>query len=305
MAGWLSRRSGGRPTVSIAMATYNGETYLRRQLQSLAEQTLRPSELVVRDDGSNDGTLEVVREFAATAPFPVTVLPGGERLGYAQNFVTAAQQCSGDLLFFADQDDAWRPAKLEVVAGAVRRGEPQALFHDFALVSDDGSELEPSAYARLEGRGLSRAVAIKGCTLAVTREFADLWGWPPADTTISHDFWVALLATAFEQRVTLDEVLIDHRLHGEQTSGWVPDDSSREFTRRGEPVSDVELLLDLVIKGRRVGAWTEAFLDVSQRVGDRLEQGDADRLRSRLRVNRRRHRQARRARRAETSGSTG
>jgi glycosyltransferase involved in cell wall biosynthesis len=291
--------------VSIAMATYNGETYLPRQLQSLAEQTLRPHELVVRDDGSTDRTVEVVREFAARAPFPVTVLPAGERLGYAQNFAAAARECSGDLLFFADQDDEWRPAKLETVAAVVRRGEPQALFHDFSLVREDGSEVEPSAYACLEERGLSRAVAIKGCTLAVTREFADLWGWPPADTTVSHDFWVALLATAFGQRENLDDVLIDHRLHGEQTSGWVPDDSSREFTRRGEQVSDVTLLIDLVIKRRRVGGWTDAFLDVAQRVGDGVSQSDADELRSRLRLNRRRHRQARRERREATPGSTG
>src|SRR5262249_3195536 len=156
--------------------------------QSLADQTLLPIELVVRDDGSTDRTIDVVREFAAAAPFPVTVITDGKRLGYAQNFVTAARRCTGDLLFFADQDDEWRPHKLEAVADAVRRGEPQAIFHDFALMSADRAELEPSAYACLEERGLSRTVAIKGCTLAVTREFIELWGWPPADTSISHDF---------------------------------------------------------------------------------------------------------------------
>jgi glycosyltransferase involved in cell wall biosynthesis len=292
MAAWTTRRR--RPSVSIAMATYQGETYLPRQLQSLADQTLEPRELVVRDDGSTDRTLEILRTFAARARFPVTVLEG-ERLGYAQNFVTAARHCTGDLLFFADQDDEWRPAKLETVAEAWEPGQPQALFHDFALMDAGGGELEPSAYAVLRRRRLSRAVAVKGCTLAVSREFTDLWGWPPADTRISHDFWVALLATAFRQRTNLDAVLIDHRLHDEQASGWVPDDSSRAFTTAGTRVGAVELMLDLVVKPPRVGLWTPALLEVTERVGDRVSPEAAERLRTRLRANRTRHRRARAA----------
>ncbi len=290
-----ARSSRRRPSVSIAMATFQGETYLSRQLQSLADQTLEPGELVVRDDGSTDRTIEILRAFAARAPFPVTVLDGGERLGYAQNFVTAARHCTGELLLFADQDDEWRPAKLETVAEAWRPGEAQAIFHDFALMTAEGAELEPSAYAVLAGRGLSRAVAVKGCTLAVSREFTELWGWPPADTTISHDFWVALLATAFGQRTNLDAVLIDHRLHDEQVSGWVPDDSSRAFTHADRRVGDLELMLDLVVKQRRVGGWTRAFLDVTDRVGVEVSPESAERLRKRLRTNRRRHREARAA----------
>ncbi len=304
MAAWISRRR--RPSVSVAMATYQGETYLPRQLQSLADQTLEPRELVVRDDGSTDRTVEILHDFAARAPFPVTVLAGGPRLGYAQNFVAAAQQCSGDLLFFADQDDEWRPAKLEVVADAcleAGRGEPRALFHDFALLGADGAELAPSAYAVLEQRGLSPVVALKGCTLAVTREFVDLWGWPGADTTISHDFWVALLATAFQQRTNVDAVLIDHRLHDEQASGWVPDDRSRTFTTADKQVGDVELMLDLVVKERRATGWTREFLDVTDRVGDLVSPEAAERFRKRLRTNRRRHRKAKEAASAEPTGS--
>jgi glycosyltransferase involved in cell wall biosynthesis len=288
------------------MATYQGETYLPRQLQSLADQTLEPRELVVRDDGSTDRTVEILHDFAGRAPFPVTVLAGGERLGYAQNFVAAARRCTGDLLFFADQDDEWRPAKLEVVADAwleAGRDAPRALFHDFALMGADGTELAPSAYAVLAQRGLSRAVAVKGCTLAVTREFVDLWGWPGANTTISHDFWVALLATAFRQRTNVDAVLIDHRLHDEQASGWVPDDSSRAFTSPDRQVGDVELMLDLVVKERRAVGWSREFLDVTDRVGERVSPGSAERFRRRLRTNRRRHRQAKQAAAAEASGS--
>ncbi len=288
-----ARSSGGGPSLSVAMATYNGETFLPEMLDSLAMQTLLPDELVVRDDGSSDGTLRVLHEYAGRAPFPVRVLDGGERLGYAQNFVTVSGECSGDLVFFADQDDSWRPPKLETVSRAADPTGSQALFHDFALQSEDGTLIAPSFYGVLAERGFGPGVALKGCSMTVTRAFLDTWGWPPASTSISHDFWVALLATAFGQRRNLDDVLIDHRLHADNASGWIPDDSSREFTERGDQASDVDVLIDLVIKRGRVRGWTRTFLGLLDERGDRLDREAAKRLRRSLRTNRRRHREAR------------
>src|SRR5690349_1470817 len=103
------------PRISVVMATYQGETYLREMLESLAAQTRRPDELVVRDDASDDRTVAIVRDFAARAPFSVQVLADGTRLGYAQNFVAATAASSGDLVLFADQDDVWHADKLAVL----------------------------------------------------------------------------------------------------------------------------------------------------------------------------------------------
>jgi hypothetical protein len=233
-----------------------------------------------------------VEDFAGRAAFPVQVLTG-EHLGYAQNFVAASRECSGDLIFFADQDDSWRPGKLETVARATHAGRSQALFHDFALQSGDGTALAPSYYRLLAERGFGPAVALKGCSMAVTRAFVDTWGWPPADTSVSHDFWVALLATAFGQRHNLDDILIDHRLHDANTSGWVPDDSSRVFTEAGGRAHDVDLLIDLVVKPPRLRGWTRVLLDAADERGERVDPDAAARLRRSLRTNRRRHRAAR------------
>jgi glycosyltransferase involved in cell wall biosynthesis len=283
----------GPMRLSVVMATFEGETYLPEMLDSLAAQTRRPDELVVRDDGSSDATVAIVEDFAGRAPFPVRVLTG-ERLGYAQNFVTASRECTGDLIFFADQDDSWRPAKLETVARAAHPDRSEALFHDFALASADGTELAPSYYGLLAERGFGPAVALKGCTMAVTRAFIETWGWPPADTSVSHDFWVALLATAFGQRHNLDDVLIDHRLHDANTSGWIPDASSRAFTEPGVPADDIDLLIDLVVKRPRLRAWTRVFLDAAEKPGEQVNAVAAQRLRRSLRTNRRRHRETRR-----------
>ncbi|MGI4744834.1 MAG: glycosyltransferase, partial [Janthinobacterium lividum] len=88
------------PSISIAMATYNGARYLRQQLDSLARQTYLPAELVVTDDMSTDGTEAVVMEFAATAPFPVRFFRNEQRLGYRHNFTRAVSYCTSDLIAF-------------------------------------------------------------------------------------------------------------------------------------------------------------------------------------------------------------
>ena len=222
----------GRPVVSVAMATYNGERFLPEMLESLAAQTRPPDELIVRDDASEDGTVGLLHAFARRVPFRVEVVAGDRRLGYAQNFVAASQACRGSLIFFADQDDVWRPTKLATVADRVRRRTPMAVFHDFALIDDQGRRFADSFYDLLTERGIPPVAALKGCSMAVTRAFVDTWGWPPPESRVSHDFWVALLATAFDQRQNLPEPLIDHRLHGGNASGWIPEDSSREFTQR-------------------------------------------------------------------------
>lgn len=291
MRSWSSLVTG-RPAVSVAMATYNGERYLPEMLESVAAQTHPPDELVVRDDASEDGTVGLLHAFARRVPFRVDVIAGGPRLGYAQNFVAASRACSGGMIFFADQDDTWRPPKLAtVLRRAARRQLPQAFFHDFALQSEDGSELAPSYYALLAERGFPPATSFKGCSMAVTRGFLDYWGWPPADSHVSHDLWVALLSTAFGQRHNLPEPLIDHRLHATNASGWIPGLSSREFTQPGDGSGPVKLLIDLVVKPPRLGTRTRTFLHVLDRRGDALDPVLALRLRQLLRANQRHHRE--------------
>ena len=278
--------------ISVVMATYQGERYLPEMLDSLAAQTRLPDELVVRDDASGDRTVAIARDFAGRAPFAVRMLADGTRLGYAQNFVAATAAASGDLVLFADQDDVWHADKLAVLEAEADCAVPQALFHDFALMRD-GEVFEPSYYRLLEKRGLTPAVSIKGCTAAVTRPFLDLWGWPPGDSRVSHDFWVALLATAFGQRRNLPVSLIDHRLHDANASGWVPDDGSRVFTRPGDDAEPVRLLVDLVLKPPRLRRRTRALLDVLDERGEAVDPAAAQRLRRVLRANRRGHRELR------------
>ncbi|MDO4583390.1 MAG: glycosyltransferase [Planctomycetia bacterium] len=103
------------PSSSVAMITYNGERFLQHQLDSLAEQTVLPDELVVCDDGSTDKTMEILHRFAQTAPFPVRIYQNEKNLGVCDNFRKVFFLCEKEVTFFCDQDDVWFPQKLEKV----------------------------------------------------------------------------------------------------------------------------------------------------------------------------------------------
>ena len=100
--------------VSIVMATYNGAEYLGEQLESFVNQKRSPEELVVCDDSSTDKTYKILEEFKRSAPFDVVLVKNEHRLGFTKNFEKALANCSGDIIFFSDQDDKWFPSKVTI-----------------------------------------------------------------------------------------------------------------------------------------------------------------------------------------------
>jgi glycosyltransferase involved in cell wall biosynthesis len=93
-----------RLTLSVAMATCNGEKFLEDQLFSIARQIRLPDEMVIGDDGSTDGTMAILERFARNSPFPVCVYRNRVSLGFGDKFIKAASLCQGDLIAFSDQD---------------------------------------------------------------------------------------------------------------------------------------------------------------------------------------------------------
>lgn len=259
------------------MATYNGEAFLQKQLASIARQTRLPDELIISDDSSSDATVEIAEAFAQAAPFPVKLFVAQKTTGYAKNFISATKHSNAELIFFADQDDIWREDKIAVLSAIVAESSELVISHDMSIFSDDPARMSyPSYYRFLRSEGLSPAVCLKGCTMAIKTAFFTEWGWPTEGSTVSHDFWVALLATAFRQRKYVEDILIEHRLHDANTSGWIasrqdlvrfsPGDSTREAVP-----TDLDLLIDLCIKEWNLD-WTDLFLDVVKQHGYRQNQ---------------------------------
>jgi hypothetical protein len=137
----VTKLSGERGSVSVALCTFQGSRYLREQLDSIVAQTYQPAEVIVCDDGSRDDSLAVLTEFADRAPFPVHIHRNEQQLGSTLNFEKAVRLCRGDLIALCDQDDWWHPTKLEVLSGVLTDPDVGGVFTN-GLLMDNNSQLK-------------------------------------------------------------------------------------------------------------------------------------------------------------------
>ena len=99
--------------VSVVMVTYNGERYIKEQLLSIVNQTKRPSEIIIVDDASTDNTVNLISDLAKKSRIKIKLFVNQENMGACKTFNKALLECSGDLIFLADQDDFWYQDKIE------------------------------------------------------------------------------------------------------------------------------------------------------------------------------------------------
>lgn len=218
-------------SLSVALATYNGEKFLRRQLESLAWQERLPDELVVCDDCSRDSTVAILREFAETVPFPVRISVNEHSLHFRRNFMKAANLCTSDVILFCDQDDVWRPGKIAAVAQAFEADADLLLvYHGATVVDLNENALRPLSSAAEESAKEKLDLPppwhfspglIQGFRSEL-RTFDDLW--PLVRDHIDggqlpHDRWYFFLALAFGKLRFLDQDLLMYRQHGANLYG--------------------------------------------------------------------------------------
>lgn len=220
-------------TVSIALASCNGARFIDEQLESLALQTRPPDELIVSDDASNDDTCQRVEAFARRADFPVHLIQNETRAATTVNFQRALEQCTGEVIFFSDQDDFWRPRKIErMVDHFDRQPETGALLCNASVVDEQRTPLGYDIW-RAMGFGESeqkmvregnaplvffKHVVAAGNTLAFRGRYKPLI-MPIPDLRSIHDAWVAFLLASVSDFEILDEDLVEYRLHDSNQFG--------------------------------------------------------------------------------------
>lgn len=258
-------------TISIALCTYNGEAYLKTQLQSIQAQTRLPDELIICDDASTDQTIASLRNFAAQAPFPVHIIQNDIRLGYNKNFEKALNQCRGEFIFICDQDDYWLPDKIELLATYLEEHPDVDIVFSNAVVADE--ELNDTGHFFWEKVRFSESAQQKwnsgeaievlldgnrmmGCASAMRRRFLDVALPIPAIANYIYDGWLALVAGMKGTIHFYPKPLLIYRTHEKQQVGirsqpapkWVTmkDRFSREHSQKLQPfVSKRQRLSDL------------------------------------------------------------
>lgn len=207
--------------ISIAMATYNGSKYLREQLDSFLAQTRLPDELVITDDCSTDDSVEIIKAFAAKAPFEVRLGCNEKNLGYTANFNQALMKTTGDLVFLSDQDDFWFPEKLERMERyAVDWPAMLVLMNDAALTDDNLNELGLTKQGQIESAGMSESSFVMGCCAVVRRELLDICLPIPMHYK-GHDGWIVKMAEGVGRKRVVADVLQWYRRHDQNESQFI------------------------------------------------------------------------------------
>jgi glycosyltransferase involved in cell wall biosynthesis len=221
------------PDISVALCTHQGERFLEEQLGSIAGQTHPPAELVVCDDHSSDRTQQILEDFRRHCAFEVRVSVNEQPVGPLRNFEQATSLCTGEVIFFSDQDDVWHPDKLAKMMAALDRSPKAGLVICNAEVVNES--LRSAGYtlwqfrrlvgARLEslqqGEALNFIVGqgiANGMCLGFRSSFKDLV--LPFEGLI-HDLWVSILVGATSEVAVVPECLALWRQHPGQQSGAV------------------------------------------------------------------------------------
>lgn len=227
-------------TSSAALCTYNGEKYIKEQITSILHQSKAIDEIIVVDDCSSDNTVKLI---TAMEEPRISMYQNENNLGYVKNFEKAVKLCSSDVIFLCDQDDIWKPEKVELSL-EVFEHQPQVsfLYSDAEVVDSEGRVISRSLFGNPETSSMKLDVTrdplavfnntnIKGCLSAVRSGFAakvvpfsEQWG---------HDHWIAVLAYLSENMKYLDVPLVSYRRHAEHhgiDSSYIKDQNNIKET---------------------------------------------------------------------------
>ena len=221
-------------SVSVAMATHNGQKFIREQLDSLAAQEHLPSELVITDDASSDKTIAIAQQFAEKAPFRVHIHRYEKRVGYRANFMRATALCSAELIAFCDQDDIWSPQKLARCIEPFRDSAVLLAHHKAEVVTEAGERIGSLDHMASEPttpplslcpiRRMGTPLGFTEVFRRVILKFSDFWNISsdPHDMTapMAHDQWVFFIASVFGNIVYIDKSLVSYRQHDSNLFGW-------------------------------------------------------------------------------------
>lgn len=263
--------------ISIAMATYNGERYLRDQLDSIFLQTIPFVELVIVDDASTDGTWDIISEYAAKDN-RIKSYRNEKNVGVTKNFEKALAYCTGDYIALSDQDDLWFPNHLEALAEEI--GNNYFIAGDAEIANADGiPQGVKLSYCEscdaVPKNDLKKAYAILfnknswyGSTMMIKKELLDK-ALPIPEINNLHDVWLSTLACfAGGGMKRSNRIIMYYRRHENSVTGNIyRDPRIKNMLRRLKPyhMLGYRPLLTAAIRSRLANSLTKKQIRVLNR----------------------------------------
>lgn len=211
-----------KPLVSVAIATYNGAKYIHEQLDSIISQTYTKLEIIIIDDGSTDGTQQIIAKYQAKYQGLIKLHHNISNLGSIKSFELALKLCSGDYIALSDQDDIWFPNKIEELLNNIH---DNLLIHSDAIIVDENMNVKyPSHFKLSKDKSLNTFSDyllqnnVTGCTAMLSRKLLQL-SLPFPEQIFAHDHYLAIIASFYGKIKLLDKPLVYYRQHSNNLIG--------------------------------------------------------------------------------------
>jgi len=216
-------------SISILLSTYNGERFLKEQLESLFLQKEVSFEIIVRDDGSNDKTIDILKSYK-----DISLIESKKNIGVINSYsilVGEALKRGGDYIMFCDQDDIWMEEKVKITLDRIKKLEniypnTPILVHTDLEVVDENLNLIDSSFWHYQNidpnlNSFNRLLLqniVTGCTVMINRPLAHLI-FPIPPKVIMHDWWIGLVASYFGKISYIKKSTIKYRQHNKNDIG--------------------------------------------------------------------------------------
>lgn len=210
-----------REKVSVAMATYNGERYIKEQIESILINLQKDDELIISDDGSTDNTIKIIEEYIKIDK-RIKLLEGSKK-GVKQNFANAIKNTTGKYVFLSDQDDTWKENKVEIVLKYFEKEKCTLIVHDAEIVDDEQNTIISNSFFRYRksGNGVIKNIYINtyiGCCMAFdSKIIKDIL--PIPNNIEMHDQWIGIINDMkYTKSHFIKDKLIKYRRHTNNAS---------------------------------------------------------------------------------------
>lgn len=215
--------------VDILVATYNGEKYLKEQIESLLNQTYKNIQIIISDDCSKDGTREILKQYEKNDK--IKIFYQEKNLGYVKNFEFLLKQVQSELYMLCDQDDVWKEEKVQKSVEKLKQEDLDLVFGDLEVV-DENLNMVLKSYA--DYMHLSHKIkkycndyrlqylynCMTGCTILSKKIFLDKILPIPIDSKyLIHDYWIGLIVSLNGKVGYIKESYILYRQHGNNQVG--------------------------------------------------------------------------------------
>ncbi|MFD3409162.1 glycosyltransferase [Aquirufa sp. HETE-83D] len=252
------------PLISIVMATYNGEKYLREQVDSLLAQSYPSLEFVFVDDASSDATLAILQEYVSRDP-RIRLVVNPVNQGLLATFETGIRAAKGEIIALADQDDVWMSNKISLLAGAI--GSHSMIYADSALTDAAGARTGkfsdrnhlcdyPTALHYVFGtKAMGHAMLFKREIIDIALPFPDYVG---------HDYILGFAAAALNGVSYFPATLVNYRQHSSNTMGADLSKGKKNYNTRDERNARIIKRLTLLSDRCPAGDEREILLGLAQ-----------------------------------------